>query len=359
MASYKTIEISQAFAKFDDIIDVRSPAEYADDHILGSICLPVLSNEERALVGTLYSKVSSFEAKKYGAAMITRNIARHLDETLIEKPKEWQPLIYCWRGGLRSGSMAHILAQVGWRTVQLHGGYKEYRRHVISTLNIIPKEFKFIVICGATGSGKSRLLRLLVEQGAQVLDLEELAQHRGSLLGRLPDQKQPSQKAFESRIYDALQCFSTRRPIYIEAESRKIGAISLPSILISHMRSAQCIQIEATHDCRIELLLEEYSHFLTTPSLLTERLSLLTELHGQKVIKYWIGLASNGKWKGLVRDLLTRHYDPAYLRSTIENFQQLPIAERLVLASLKTENLKEVAMELIIKENLIIWSKQN
>ena len=354
MASYKTIEIAQAFAKFDDIIDVRSPAEYTDDHVLGSISLPVLSNEERDLVGTLYKQVSSFEAKKRGAAIIARNIARHLDETLIDKPKEWQPLIYCWRGGLRSGAMAHTLAQVGWRTAQLHGGYKEYRRHVISALDILPKEFKFIVICGATGSGKSRLLRLLAEQGAQVLDLEELAQHRGSLLGRLPDKKQPSQKTFESRIYDALQGFSTRRPIYIEAESRKIGAISLPSILIAHMRSAQCIQMEATHDSRIELLLEEYSHFLTNPTVLTERLALLTELHGQKVIKYWSELASNGKWKGLVKDLLTRHYDPAYLRSTVDNFEQLPIAERLELTSLDIKNLKSVAMELIHKENIII-----
>ena len=354
MASYKIIEISQDLAKYDYVIDVRSPAEFADDHLLGSISLPVLSNEERAFVGTLYTQVSTFEAKKYGAAMIARNIARHLDERLIDKPKEWQPLIYCWRGGVRSSAMAHILAEVGWRTAQLHGGYKAYRRHVISSLDILPKEFKFIVICGATGSGKSRLLRLIAEQGAQVLDLEELAQHRGSLLGRLPDQKQPSQKTFESRIYDALKGFSTRRPIYLEAESRKIGAVSLPSILIARMRSAQCIQIQATHDSRIELLLEEYSHFLNNPNVITERLALLTDLHGQKVIKFWSELASNGKWKDLVKDLLIRHYDPAYLRSTVDNFEQLPIAKRLALTSLDIKNLKSVAMELINKENLII-----
>lgn len=354
MASYKIIEISQAFAKFDDIIDVRSPSEYADDHLLGSISLPVLSNEERAFVGALYTQVSSFEAKKHGAAMIARNIARHLNETLIDKPKEWQPLIYCWRGGMRSGAMAHILAQVGWRTTQLHGGYKAYRRHVISALDILPNKFKFIVICGATGSGKSRLLRSLAYQGAQVLDLEELAQHRGSLLGRLPDQKQPSQKTFESLIYNALQGFSTRRPIYVEAESRKIGAISLPSILIANMRSAECIQIKATHDSRIELLLEEYSHFLHNPTVLTERLALLTQSHGEKVIQYWCEMARNGEWENLVKDLLIRHYDPAYLHSTVDNFEQLPIAQRLELASLDTENLKSVAMELISKENLII-----
>ncbi len=353
MASYKTIEISQAFANFDDIIDVRSPSEYADDHLPGAISLPVLSNEERAFVGTLYKQVSSFEAKKHGAAIIARNIARHLDETLIGKPKNWQPLVYCWRGGMRSGAMAHILAQVGWRTAQLNGGYKAYRRHVISALDILPSGFKFIVICGATGSGKSRLLRSLAEQGAQVLDLEELARHRGSLLGRLPDQIQPSQKAFESDICVALQGFSSSRPIYVEAESRKIGAISLPNMLIAHMRSAQCIQMEATVDSRITLLLEEYSHFLHNPTILNERLALLTELHGQKVIKCWSDMANQGEWKDLVKNLLIRHYDPAYLRSTIGNFDQLPMAERLALTSLDTENLKNVALELIHKENII------
>lgn len=354
MASYKSIEISQAFAKFDDILDVRSPAEYADDHLPGAINLPVLNDEERAYVGTLYAQVSSFEAKKHGAAMIARNISRHLDETLINKPKEWQPLIYCWRGGMRSGAMSHILAQVGWRTAQLHGGYKAYRRHVIAALDRLPSEFKFIVLCGATGSGKSRLLRTLAEQGAQVLDLEGLAQHRGSLLGRLPDQKQPSQKTFESRVCDALQGFSTKRPIYVEAESRKIGAISLPSNLIAHMRSAQCIQMKVTDDARIKLLLEEYAHFLQNPLVLTDRLALLTELHGQKVIKCWYEMADQGKWSALVKDLLIRHYDPAYLRSTVGNFEQLALAEQLQLASLDLENLKNVAMSIISKESVII-----
>ena len=354
MASYNTIEISQDFTKFHDILDVRSPAEYADDHLPGAINLPVLSNHERALVGTLYSQVSTFEAKKHGAAMIARNIAQHLGEALIDKPKEWQPLIYCWRGGERSAAMAHILAQVGWRTAKLHGGYKSYRRHVISALDILPNAFRFIVICGTTGSGKSRLLRALADQGAQVLNLEELAQHRGSLLGRLPEQNQPSQKTFESRIYNALQSFSTKRPIYVEAESRKIGAISIPSILIAHIRSAKCIQVEASHDARVKLLLEEYSHFLHDSTLLTERLALLTELHGQKIINYWCELASIGDWKGLVMELLTRHYDPSYLRSTINNFDQLPIAERLELASLENENLKLIALKLINKEIIMV-----
>ena len=350
MANYKITDISQSFAKFDDILDVRTPAEFSDDHLPGAINIPVLSNEERAIVGTLYAQISSFEAKKNGAAMIARNIARHLDEALLDKPKEWRPLIYCWRGGVRSSSMAHILSQVGWKTAQLNGGYKAYRRHVVSVLDVLPKKFNFIVICGATGSGKSRLLRSLHDQGAQVLDLEELAQHRGSLLGYHPGQQQPSQKAFESQIYCSLQGFSTIRPIYVEAESRKIGAISLPASLIAQIRSAQCIQMEVTLDSRIELLLEEYSHFLSSKKVLTERLAFLTELHGKKVIQYWYEMVSQGEWKSLVKDLLTRHYDPAYKQSTVNNFELLPKADRLELTSLSNKNLKSIAMELINKE---------
>jgi|GEM_PF-908503 len=203
MATYKQIEISQAFGVFDDILDVRSPAEYADDHLPGAISVPVLNDEERARIGTLYTQVSPFEAKKQGAALIARNIAQHLEERFHDRPKTWRPLVYCWRGGMRSGAMAHILAQVGWNVAQLEGGYKNYRRHVIAALETLPAKFDFCVISGGTGSGKSHLLHALEEQGAQVLDLEKLAQHRGSLLGKLPDQPQPSQKTFETRLWDA------------------------------------------------------------------------------------------------------------------------------------------------------------
>jgi tRNA 2-selenouridine synthase len=353
MASYKTIEISQAFGNFDDILDVRSPAEYADDHLPGAISLPVLSDEERAFVGTLYAQVSSFEAKKQGSALIARNIARHLDETLKDRQRGWRPLVYCWRGGMRSGAMAHILSQVGWKTAQLSGGYKAYRRHVITALDALPNELEFTVICGVTGSGKSRLLHALAEQGAQVLDLEQLAQHRGSLLGSLPDQKQPSQKTFESRIWDVLRTFSTNRPIYVEAESRKIGAMTVPDTLLQRIRKANCVQIQANHEARVELLMEEYEHFLRNPTLLAERLSFLLELHGRKVIDQWCEMANRGEWKPLVSDLLARHYDPAYLRSSDTSFEKLSAAEVLQLASLDTESLKRAATELIHKERML------
>lgn len=352
MATYKLIDISCAFNAFDDILDVRSPAEFADDHIPGAISVPVLNDEERARIGTLYKQVSPFEAKKLGAALIARNISRHLEEKFSDKPKRWRPLVYCWRGGMRSGAMAHILAQVGWNTAQLEGGYKNYRRHVINGLETLPIKFDYCVISGGTGSGKSHLLHSLAEQGAQVLDLEKLAQHRGSLLGRLPDQPQPSQKTFETRIWETLGAFTPERLVYVEAESSKVGVLSVPSTLIERMRESTCVRIEAPLEARVEFLMVDYAHFMRNPVLLIERLPLLVELHGREVISRWCEMAAQGDWRLLVSELLTQHYDPAYKRSSGSGFQQLNKAIVLKLNSLDSESLYKVAEDLIRNERL-------
>lgn len=350
MANYKLIAISQAFNAYDDILDVRSPAEFADDHIPGAINVPVLNDEERIRIGTLYKQVSPFEAKKLGAALIARNISHYLEDKFIDRPKSWRPLVYCWRGGMRSGAMAHILAQVGWQTSQLEGGYKSYRRHVFTALETLPQQFDFCVISGSTGSGKSHLLHALAEAGAQVLDLEKLAQHRGSLLGRLPDQAQPSQKTFETRLWDVLRTFTPNRPVYIEAESRKVGVLSLPNALVERMRGSAVIRVEVPQEVRVKFLIEDYAHFLQTPSLLIERLPLLVELHGHEVTDRWCGLARQGEWEMLVGELLTQHYDPAYKRSSGMGFQAIDQARELKLNALDSVSLSKIAENLIQNE---------
>lgn len=350
MATYKLIEVTQAFNSFDDILDVRSPAEYADDHIPGAISVPVLNDEERVRIGSLYKQVSPFEAKKLGAALIAHNIACHLEEQFGNRPKSWRPLVYCWRGGMRSRAMAHILAQVGWNTAQLEGGYRGYRRHVIKSLEALPNQFDFCIISGGTGSGKSHLLHALAEQGAQVLDLEGLAQHRGSLLGRLPDQSQPSQKTFETRLWNVLRTFTPDRPVYIEAESRKVGRLSLPNELVDRMRASPCVCVDAPQAARIKLLMEDYVHFLHNPSLLIERLSWLVETHGREVVSNWCELARQGEWELLVGELLTRHYDPAYKRSSGVGCQLSKEVRVLSLSSLNSEFLRGVAEDLIRNE---------
>ncbi len=347
MQNPRVATVSQ-LSTFDEIIDVRSPAEYAEDHIPGAISAPVLDNEQRAEVGTLYVQVSPFVAKKRGAALIARNIALHLETLFKDKPKQWKPLVYCWRGGQRSGAMSHILAQVGWSTCRLEGGYKNYRRQVLADLETLPGTLQFRVVCGTTGSGKSRLLHVLHEQGAQVLDLEALAQHRGSLLGNLPDEPQPSQKMFESRIWDALRRYDPQRPVFIEAESKKIGLINTPEALLQKMRSAPCLSIEAPVAARVQLLMEDYQHFLGDPALLIRRLTPLLPLHGRQVLDHWQELAERGAWTELVEKLLIQHYDPAYRRSTSNNFSQLASAQVLHLENLDATTLS-TAVSAILK----------
>jgi tRNA 2-selenouridine synthase len=346
MRNAKDVTVAQ-LADYDAIIDVRSPAEYAEDHIPGAVNAPVLSNEQRAEVGTLYVQTSAFEAKKLGAALIARNIALHLETLFRDKPKNWKPLVYCWRGGQRSGAMSIILAQVGWQVGRLEGGYKAYRRHVINELNELPARFNYRVVCGATGSGKSRLLNALREQGAQVLDLEQLAKHRGSLLGNLPNEPQPAQKMFDSLVWDALRNFNPTHPIFVEAESKKIGSVAVPDALLEAMRAAECILLDVPTSARVKLLLEDYEHFLHAPGLLAQRLAPLVDLHGHKVISEWKALAEQGSWEAVVEALLTQHYDPAYRRSTATNFLRLNEATALPLPALDEAQLRQAALALM------------
>jgi len=339
-----SVEMSASvLAQFDAVVDVRSPAEYAEDHLPGAISCPVLDDAERAEVGTLYKQVSSFEAKRLGASLVAANIARHVRTAFADKPEGWRPLVYCWRGGKRSAAMAHVLREIGWNAHTLEGGYKAYRRHVVEQLGELPPRFRFRVVHGVTGSGKSRLLRALREAGAQVLDLEELAAHRGSVLGNLPEQPQPSQKMFETRLLEALRRLDPGKTIYVEGESRKIGQLQVPSALIEAMRASECVVLEAGLETRVALLMEEYAHFFSNPAALAAQLDCLAELHGRERIEQWKALAQRGEWQALVARLLEEHYDPAYRRSAGRNFAKLPQAPVLRVAAADERAFAELA----------------
>ncbi len=315
---------------FDEIIDVRSQSEYAEDHIPGAVNCPVLDDAQRVEVGTLYKR-SSFDAKKIGAALVSANIARHLQQRFQDRPRTWRPLVYCWRGGGRSGALAHVMAQVGWRVGRLDGGYRAYRRAVIEALSILPQRLRWRVVCGMTGTGKSRLLRELARAGAQVLDLEALALHRGSVLGNLPGERQPSQKMFESLVWHELRQFSPRRPVFVEAESKKIGVLRVPEALIDAMWASPCVLLEAPLDVRTALLKQEYQHFLSEPEALAAQLECLAGLHGRETVARWQAAARSRAWDALVGELLVKHYDPAYTRSTLKHYPQLADAARFAL----------------------------
>ena len=317
----------------DAIIDTRSPAEFAEDHIPGAISCPVLDNEERARVGTIFKQSSPFEAKKLGAALVARNISVHLEDTFKEKTRNWKPLVYCWRGGKRSGAMVHILREIGWDARAIEGGYQAYRRHVVDSLSTLPRKFSFKVIHGVTGSGKSRLLRSLGAAGAQVLDLEDLAAHRGSVLGNLPERPQPSQKMFESLLLQSFGTLDSAKEIYVEGESRKIGQLQIPAALIERMRASECLLLQTDNATRVTLLLEEYRHFFAEPAALGAQLDCLVALHGREKVGDWKALANAGKWEALVARLLEDHYDAAYRRSAAHNFPRLAEARALPLNS--------------------------
>ncbi|QJE02396.1 tRNA 2-selenouridine(34) synthase MnmH [Massilia forsythiae] len=338
-------EILPQLDAFDTVIDARSESEFALDHLPGAINCPVLDDAERILIGTTYKQVGAFEAKKLGAPLVAKNIARHIDTLFADKPKDWKPLVYCWRGGNRSGSMVHVLARIGWPVVQLDGGYKAYRAYVSAAL-AAPPALPLRVICGTTGSGKTRLLHALEAAGAQVLDLEGMAAHRGSVLGHLPGEPQPTQKQFETRIWERLRRFDPSRPVFVESESKKVGNLRVPEAVMERIRAAPCVSLALAQPDRVRLLMEDYEHFAVDPAALNMQLDHLVQLHGRARIDAWHALANDGRMPELVDQLLVEHYDPAYLRSIERNFAQYPQAEVLELVGIGEDDFMAAARSL-------------
>jgi tRNA 2-selenouridine synthase len=371
LASLTATEAIARLGTFDAIIDARSPAEHADDRLPGAVNWPVLDDDERASVGTEYVQVSPFDARKRGAALVARRVAGIVERHVADKPRDWQPLVYCWRGGQRSGTLAWFLGQIGFRVHVLQGGYKAFRAEVREQLRTLPQRFDYTVVAGRTGSGKTRLLHALREEGAQVLDLEGLARHRGSVLGGLPEeppgrsrgsslpsgddvsrsdaswgryQPQPTQKAFETAVWHALQGFDPARPVFVESESRKIGALAVPEALLARMRDdGRVVRLEMPDAARVELLLEEYGFFAERTERFCAHLDTLVELRGKESVAQWKALARDGRWAEVLDALMREHYDPLYLRSMQRNFAGLQQAQELRVADGRAATLREAA----------------
>ena len=322
-------EVIERLADFDAVIDARSEDEYAQDHLPGAINWPTLNNAERITIGTLYKQVNPFEARKRGAAMAARNIAAHIERDVIDKPKEWKPLAYCWRGGQRSGSLSLILSQIGFRVTLVEGGYKAFRAALVEDISVQVARLQFKVICGPTGSGKTRLLLALAGEGEQVLDLEALANHRSSVLGAIPGLAQPSQKRFDTLIWEKLHSFNPTRPVFVESESKKVGNLSVPLSLMDAMRNSICLNLQLSDGERVALLMEDYDHLVRNVDYFCDRLAVLIPLKGRGVVETWQAQARAGQFASVVLDLLTQHYDPAYLQSMQRNFAQFVTSENI------------------------------
>lgn len=332
---------------FSELIDARSPAEYAADHVPGALNCPVLGDDERRIVGTTYVQVSAFEARKLGSAMVARNIATHLEQRFRDKPKDWRPLVYCWRGGLRSGSFVTWLRMVGWDAQQLQGGYKSWRAHVIALIAERAPRLQVRLLNGPTGSAKTRVLHALARLGEQVLDLEDLAAHRGSVLGDIPGRPQPTQKGFETLLAQHLAGLDPARTVWVEAEGRRIGRITVPEPLLQRMRSSAIVEIQASPEARLAYLLEDYAFLGDDGARLAERLGTLREVIAKDLLAQWQDWARQRLLSPLFADLMEKHYDPLYRRSQARELRALAGATGVAATSLSPAGIDELARRIL------------
>ncbi|MFV0411619.1 MAG: tRNA 2-selenouridine(34) synthase MnmH [Paracoccus sp. (in: a-proteobacteria)] len=309
-AEFRLDAVNAASGLFDDVIDVRAPSEFAEDHLPGAINLPVLDDEERARVGTIYKQVSPFDARRIGASLVAANAARHMAGPLADRPGSWRPLVYCWRGGQRSGSLSIILAQVGWRVSRLDGGYKAWRAQVVRRVQDLGFPGQVIVLDGKTGSAKTAILNRLALRGHQVVDLEGLANHRGSLFGHMGGQ--PSQKLFEGRLASGLEALDPTRPVLVEAESSRIGNLTLPKAVWAGICTAPRLALRVPVKARAAYSARNYADIAGDPARLHEILHRLALLHPADRIAEWHRLADAGQWADLAQGLMQDHYDPRY-----------------------------------------------
>ena len=331
--------------KYDTIIDVRSPSEFEIDHIVGAINCPILYDDERQKVGTIYKQISSFKAKIIGSSLSAKNIAFHIEKEFLEKKGSWKPLIYCWRGGQRSKAFSIVLSEVGWRTYQLSGGYKEYRNDIIKYLDNIGMKLKIILISGKTGSAKTKILHSIRDQGAQILDLEGLARHKGSLLGAIPNLKQPSQKFFESLLFYEINKLNLKKNIFIEAESSKVGNVHIPKSIWSNMILSKRIEVVADVNTRAKFLIDDYQYMCKNPILIKPMIKGLKTRLSDNLIDSWEKLIDEKKWFELTKSFLENHYDTSYSSNTIKNDRK--VIRELQATTLNNDDIKNIAKIII------------
>lgn len=335
-------DIDRWLAAGATVIDARSEGEYAEDFLPGAINHPVLNNEERARVGTVNKVDSPFAAKRIGAPLVVRNVADMIEKHFADKPKDWAPLVYCWRGGKRSGTLTYLLREIGFDARQLAGGYKAFRARVNAELPQLAQRFRYVTICGCTGTGKTALLAALTDAGAQVIDLEGLANHRGSLLGAR-DTPQPTQKHFDTLLWNALRTLDPARPVFIESESKKIGLVQMPDAMREKMGAGECVWLDVPLPARVAHIAAEYAHFVADPQALMERLQPLKTLRGAKQLQAWQVMADRRDTDALFASLMVDHYDPLYTTAIERNYPQLAAAHRVELAALNAASLAAAA----------------
>lgn len=324
------------------IVDARTPKEFAEDHLPGAVNLPIVTQQEFAEVGTLH-RTDPHGAYVLGAQYALRNVARHIGETIAPLPRRSRLLVYCFRGGKRSRAWADPLVNIGYAVDVLPGGWKAYRAWVRAQLEQLPPRLDWRVLAGTTASGKTRLLQALAGAGAQVLDLEELACHRGSLLGALPGQAQPTQKGFDSALLAALLRFDPAQPVWVEDESKKVGRLQLPETLYDALQRAEGWQLEVPMPARVQACRDDYTHHAADPLAMVAQLQPLKPLVGGETLAQWRSLAEAGAVDALFEALMRQHYDPCYQRWLRGHRRLQPLA----LPDLQPASLAQAAQRLM------------
>lgn len=299
----KTITVEKALNKNYILIDVRTPKEYKDSTLPGAINISLFSNEERAVVGRLYTKKSREEAVKQGLKFVSKKLPKLLET--VSKYKNKKLVIFCWRGGMRSSSLAGLLEGIGYDSKQLIGGYKAYRNYIIKSFKNYKIKPKLIVLNGLTGVGKTELIR----QFTNSLDLEGLAQHRSSILGSVGLNPR-SQKMFDSLLFQRLEELKGENFILIEGESRKIGKVQMPEFLYKALKKGVQIKIVRTFEERVKRLVKEYS---VHKEELADKIKLMRKNVGNdKKIKEWLKMLEENRFEELAGIILKGYYDPLY-----------------------------------------------
>lgn len=290
-------------------IDVRSPKEFNKETIPGSINIPIFDDKERELIGTLYKNDSIEEAKKNGIEIVAKKLT-YIYERISDLNKDHNHIyIYCSRGGFRSSSLVSLFNALNINITKLHGGYKEYRAFIREELPIITKDIKFIVVYGNTGTGKTHILNHLKEKGLDVLNLEECANHRGSILGSVGLGSPNSQKMFESLLFDQLNNRSSNL-VFVEGESRRIGKVLIPDFIFDKMQMGIKIKITATIERRVEVILSDYVNGFDDE--LIEALNHMKNRFGDEVIDNYIDMVDEKDYSPIIKNLFVNYYDPLY-----------------------------------------------
>src|SRR5210317_348207 len=310
-----TINLEQALSLRDRgavLIDARSPAEFAEATIPGAINIPILDDTERAEVGRLYKQIGKTEARRRGVALVSPKIPAMVEQTAgLQANTALPAVVFCWRGGMRSLALTQFLELAGVPARQLSRGHKGFRRHVLDFLEN-GQWGRLIVFRGLTGVGKTHYLHRLVEAGFPIIDLEGLANHRGSAFGNLGLPPQPTQKMFEALIWDVLRKIPQEAFVLAEGESRHIGRVALPVQLFNSLQIETSIWLKADLSTRVRNILSDYPAIDSLKTDFTVPIKALKERLGNKTVSRYLELLDAGKWSELVRDLMENYYDPLY-----------------------------------------------